>query len=179
MLGLLHPSFEGVWRPGTLSADFARKLAARVRTGLLPAAKAKRNRYEILTETDSSLHFRSTTLLTGANIGWNDVELRADPGQGRVTYRVEFWAWTRFCVLLGLALGAVFAALVVLPVLTGTYLFSESYYPSQAEVLYFALPMMIFWCLVWPWILVAMHKRPARRGFEGLLREVNESPEAR
>lgn len=173
MLGLFHPSFEGVWAPESLSGDFARRMAQRVRSGLLPAAKRRRNRYEVLSDTDESVRFRSTSVLTGANIGWNDVELRVDSRQRVVRYRVSYWTWAGYCVGLGLVLALAFAALVVAPVLTGSYLLDESYYPSRSEVLFVALPIMAFWCLLWPWILVAMHKRPARAGFENLLNEVN------
>ncbi len=173
MLGAFHPSFEGVWRPERLAEDFARRLAARVRSGLLPAARPRRNRYEVLSETDESIRFRSAALLTSANIGWNDVELRADRGAGTVTYRVAYWAWARFCMFLGLGLAALFAVLVVVPVLTGWHLFPEDFYPTASELVSFALPMMGFWCFVFPWVLVAMHKRPARLGFETLLAEVN------
>ncbi len=173
MLGLFHPSFEGEWRPGRLAADLTERLAGRVRSGLLPAAKARRNRYELLTETNDSVRFRSVTFLTGINIGWNDVEVRIDRRSGSATFSVRFWSWTRYCVLLGLALGLVFAALVVLPVLLEVYLFPESFYPSREEVLLIALPMMAFWCLLWPWLLVAMHKKQARRAFVRLLDEVN------
>lgn len=173
MLGPFQPSFEGLWKPERLADNFARRLAARVRSGLLPAAKRWRNRYEVSSETDESVRFRSTTLLTSANVGWNDVDLWIDRQQGEVRYRVAYWAWARFCFLLGLVLGAAFALLVVVPVLTGWYLFPESYYPSKAEVLTFALPMMGFWCVLWPWILVAIHKGQARRAFVRLLDEVN------
>lgn len=175
MLGVFHPSFEGVWRTDNLAEDFARRLAARVRSGLLPLAKRRRNQYEIVSESDESVRFRSTTRLTGANIGWNDVDLRIDRRSGEVRYHVAYWAWTRFCVGLGLLLAALFGLAVVLPVLTGWHLFDESFYPEKGDVVNFALPMMVFWCFVWPWVLVALHKRPARRGFENLLAEVNSS----
>lgn len=179
VLGAFHPSFEGEWSPENLASDFVRRMAARVRSGLLPAAKRRRNRYELLVETDESVRFRSTTLLTGANIGWNDVALRVDPRGRTVTYRVAYWTWARYCIGLGLALGLLFGVLVVAPVVTGWFPFPETFYPARAEVVYFGLPIMGFWCLVWPWVLIAMHKRPARAGFLGLLEEINSEATAR
>lgn len=173
-MGPFHPSFDGVWKPQRLAEGFETQLAARVRSGLLPAARARRNRYEVLSESDESVRFRSVALLTSANIGWNDVEIRADRGAGTVAYHVTYWAWTRYCVVLGLGLAALLALLVVVPVFTGWYPFDENLYPSTADLRGgLGLPMMGFWCLVFPWILVAMHKGPARRGFEALLADVN------
>lgn len=173
MLAPFHPSFEGVWKPDRLAGDYAERLVDRVRAGLLPVASARRNRYEIVAQAGDCVRFRSTTFWTAINIGWNDVEVRIDNRAGLARFSVRFWPWTRYCVLLGLGLGAIFAALVVVPVLAGTFLFPESFYPARGEVIKVALPMMAFWCLLWPWILVAMHRGQARKAFTRLLDEVN------
>lgn len=175
MSGRFHPSFEGVWKPERLADGFGEALSARVRSGLLPRAKPRRNRYELESHGSDFVRFRSTTLLTGANIGWNEVEVRVDRPAGKARYSVLYWTWARYCVFLGLGLLAFFALVFGLAWAWGTV----SLATVSPGFLVFGAPMIAFWCLLWPWILVAMHKKHAKAGFENLLAEVNDEALAR
>jgi hypothetical protein len=41
-----------------------------------------------------------------------------------------------------------------------------------------AWAMVLFWGFVWPWLLVALHKRPVRRLLERIIAEVDTAPAA-
>jgi hypothetical protein len=155
-------SFEGFYRPDSLATDFLPRLAARIQSGLFPMASPRRNQYEIVDQTGASMHFRSTGLAAGINIGLNEVRLRVDRKAGVVYYSVTYWTWAQYCIGLGLVLGVV---LVVA---------AQLLLPQRGP----ANPLWVwsfagFWCLLWPWVLIALHKRPAARCLRGIFEEVN------
>lgn len=172
MFSWFHPSFDGVWQTERVAEDFSNRLAQRVKTGLFPSARAIRNRYELVGHSDDLVHFRSTTILTGANVGFNDVEVRVDRSKNQLRYSVTYWTWARYCVFLGLGLALAIPAVVFGPGLIGLEL-PQNWLPEPKQFLVFGVPMIVFWCLIWPWVLIALHKPNARRGFELLLEEVN------
>jgi hypothetical protein len=52
-----------------LPSNFISGLSERVRGGLFPMAARHRNAYEIITQSDNTLHFRSTSFWTGIHVG--------------------------------------------------------------------------------------------------------------
>jgi hypothetical protein len=44
---------------------------------------------------------------------------------------------------------------------------------STDQNLAVAWVIVVFWGFAWPWVLIAMHKRPLRRLVERLIREVD------
>jgi hypothetical protein len=157
------PSFQGVYRPDALAPDFIPRLAARIRAGLFPMASPSRNQYEIVEQTEDFLHFRSNGFLTGINIGLNDVRLRVDKEAGEICYSVTYWVWAQYSIGLGLLLGIALAGV-------------RPFLPERGAVnpiLYW--PFIAFWCLVWPWVLIVLHKKPAVRCLNGIFQEVNAS----
>lgn len=174
MASFLHPGFEGVFSPRRLAPDLFDRLAERVRTGLFPGAPASRNRYEIERSGQRSFRFRSASVLTGINVGLNRVELIAE-GQG-VRYKVTYWTWARYVIFLSLGLVGAIAAFMLPPVL-GLDWYPEEWMAPTDQILWFGLPMLVFWGLVFPWILIVSHRRPAARCLESLLTELNGASE--
>jgi len=168
MLKMFRPEFSGAFSPERLRPDFVKALAERVRRGVFPRASQRRNRYAVVSESEKELRFRSEGLLASITIGWNDVHVQIDsPPQDTPTvcYEVRYFGWARYsvvlCVFIGVCLIATWS------------LFGEKYGApySGAKTLFWV--MVIFWGFVWPWILVALHKRPAARALERLFAEVN------
>jgi hypothetical protein len=95
-----------------------------------------------------------------------DYEITVDrSGVNRIRYQVSFWGWTRIAVAHGLLLGAVLAAAFALypPVRRDIAL-----YPHGLLILF---GMAAFWCLIWPWLLGALHKPHAERALRRILGE--------
>lgn len=107
-------------------------------------------------------------------MGLNEVELQAVPGS--VHYQVWYWRWTRFVLLFSGALGAI--GLMLLQILdVRSYIANHpgSMIPglSVDQNLQVAWSLFVFWGFVFPWFLIAMHKRPLRRLVERLIADVD------
>lgn len=171
MFGVFRPEFSGTYSPEKIRPDFARALAERVRKGLFPRASERRNRYKVVNESEGELRFRSEGLLTAITIGWNDVQVLIDlspetPGdRPKIHYRATFFNWAAYGVALCGFIGICLIAAA--SIFGGKYMVG---YPAAKTVFWI---MVAFWGFVWPWILVALHKRPAARLLERLLSEVN------
>lgn len=168
-----RPEFEGTYSAESLRPDFVAALAERVRKGIFRLASERRNRYAVVSESDRELRFRSEGFLTAINTGWNDVRVEIGPAAMaagspiEVRYHVTYFAWAAYCVglcgFIGIALIAVWL------------LFEPKFSALSGAGKPIFWVMVIFWGFVWPWILVALHKRPAARALEQLFAEVNEA----
>lgn len=172
MFAAFHPSFRGVYRPEVLADDFVHRLAARIESGLFPMASAGRNRYTITERMQTGLRFRSVGLATGINIGLNDVSIRLDDRAAEVAYEVSYWTWAKYSLYLCGGIAGVLG-LALLATLLGVPMF-HGYpdLPTNVMLLVF-VPMILFWGVLWPWILVALHKRPAAKCLTRIFDEVN------
>lgn len=109
------------------------------------------------------------------NVGVNDVPLRA-VGDGDIEYSVRYPRWAAYVVSLGALLGIAFIAvflfsdieaqqdrysIVADPVLSRTV----------ASALFWAL--VVFWSVIWPWILIVMHRPFVSKLLERIIREVD------
>lgn len=163
-----HPSFGGLYKTDYLSPNFKRDLISRIESKrFIPGAPPERNQYEVAESTHTSLHFRSTNFMTSLNIGLNEVWLRIDPDRHEVEYMVLYWRWALYCIGIGLAMAVVFVA--------GEFLLPEGWYPPEHLRYTVFWPSVWFFTLLWPWLLIGWHKRPARRFLTRIFDEINES----
>jgi hypothetical protein len=157
--------------PRAFLAAFARRVAS----GLFPGAPALRSRYTVTREGADALHFRAANWPTAINIGLNEVEL-VPSAEGGVRYTVRYPRWALYALALGDVIGLLLIAFFVLFDIRA-YLarHPESTLPglSLDQNVAFAWAMALFWGFGWPWILIALHKRPLRRLIEGLIAEVD------
>ena len=160
-MGLFVPVFEGHLTVDPLPEDFATLIQRRVESGLLAPGRRDRADYEIISKDRSGLSFVARGLLTIYNVGLNDVTVGRS-GANRIRYYVSYWGWTRIAVVHGLLLGAALAAAFALyPPMRR----DMAGYPYGAWLFW---GMAAFWCLIWPWLLSALHKPHA----EGALRRI-------
>ena len=169
MTNFFHPGFHGEFRPDVLAPDLFDRLTERIQTGLFPLASARRNEYMVTYRTAETLRFQSTHMFTGINIGLNDVSLSLDASHPAVHFTVIYWTWAKYCCGLGVTLLMLFAF-----VFFGQPFFPAHWLPPEGIPGLFFWLMTIFFCVVWPWILVAFHKRSARKCLLNILDEVNE-----
>jgi hypothetical protein len=121
------------------------------------------------------LHFRAVDLWTAVNVGLNDVDL-AITADGRVSYRIRYPRWAGYvlglCGVLGAVLVVTFEMIDIRDYIArhpGAAVPGVSLEGNVAV----AWGMAFFWGLVWPWILIAFHKRPLRRLMDRIIFEVD------
>jgi hypothetical protein len=153
---------------------FVAAFARRVSSGLIPGAAPARNRYAVTREGGDSLQFRAAGWWTAIAVGLNEVELAA--AAGRVRYVVRYPRWATFVLalsdLLGVALLAFFVFFDIREYLA-THPASAVPGLSLDQNVALAWAMALFWGFGWPWIVIALHRRPLRRLIEGLIAEVD------
>ena len=91
-------------------------------------------------------------------------------------YRVRYWRWAFFGFALSGTLGLIgLTMLLSLDVRGYIERHPESMMPglSVDQNLLIAWVMVLFWGFLWPWLLVALHKRPLRGLLERIVAEVD------
>jgi hypothetical protein len=170
-----QPEVEGTVAIRSAPEPFMRAFAERVEAGLLTGRPHPRSNYVVDEAGAERILVRAADRWTAANVGLNRVELRHVP-PGRIHYVVGYWQWAQYALTLSGAIG-----LVGLALLLGTdargYIARNprSMIPGLSidQNLAIAWLMVLFWGFVWPWLLVALHKRPLRKLMTRLIAEVD------
>lgn len=169
------PTVEGVVPIRSSAAQFVPAFRQRVASGLLTGRPQPRSNYDVVDEGPSVLRIRAANYWTAFSVGLNDLELRVRSG-GSVEFRVQYWRWAAYAVGLCGVLG-VTGLVLLLTLDVRSYIASDAMaqLPGLSIEQNHALAwvMVLFWGFVWPWLLVALHKRPLRRLVERLVREVD------
>ena len=169
---LFHPEFEGELTLPSVPDDFTARIQRRLEAGLLMAGyRGPRTNYHVETMDRRSITFASSGFLTHYNVGLNRVTLtRVDPS--RIAYKVSYWKWTLLAVAHGALLALVFVACYAL--MPGMRRDIDAYRYGPAMF----WSMVASWCLVWPWVLTAFHRRPVELALQRILRETLSTPGA-
>jgi hypothetical protein len=169
------PRVEGTSSLHAEPRAFVSTFARRIESGLFPRASSRRNRYVVTHQGSDRLAFRATHWLTAVNVGLNDVELTVS-SDGRANYTIQYRRWANYAL--------VWSAFIGLLLIASFVLFDiRSYIASHAmsripglsidQNVVIAWAMAMFWGFVWPWLLIALHKKPLRRLMEQLIAEVD------
>lgn len=154
--------------------SFVEAFTRRVEAGLLTGRPHQRSRYEVTRVGTDRLTFSAKDAATAFNVGLNEVEV-AVTSPGEVTYDVRCPRWAGYAVALSAVLGGALAVTFLLFDVRGYAAAHPELYlglsPDQSVAL--AWGMALFWGVAWPWILIALHKRPLRRLMERLIAEVD------
>jgi hypothetical protein len=172
---ILTPRIEGVVSMRSSAAHVIGALRQRVAAGLLSGRPHPRSSYEVVEEAPDRLRVRAANYQTAINVGLNDLELEFSSGDS-VSYRVEYWRWASYVIGLGAVL--TLTGLVILLAFD-----ARGYIASHASARLPGLSidqnvavvwaMVTFWGVAWPWLLIALHKRPLRRLVEQLVRDAD------
>ncbi len=168
------PRFEGELELAAVPDDFVDRIKRRIENGLLVKGERRRANYEVLSASRDEITFHADSVWTAINVGLNQVTIERY-GPKRIAYRVAYWTWTCYSVLLGAVIGlAVLGAYLLVDIELG----SEGWELLPESPYRWAIPlgMLLFWCGAWPWVLTAMHKKHAARCLERILREELEDP---
>jgi hypothetical protein len=171
----LAPRLEGFAPIRSPASEFLLAFRRRVEAGLLSGIPHPRSNYRISHASTGHLHVRAAGWWTAINVGLNELDLEVAT-KGRVSYQIRFWRWAVYCIGLGAALAAIFIGLFSVLDLRA-YIEERSVRIPGLSIdhhVLLAWAMVIFWGFVWPWLLIALHKRPLRRLVERLIAEVDE-----
>lgn len=171
----LAPEIDGTVAVRSSATQFAGAFRQRVAAGLLLGRPHARSNYQIVEDERDQLRVRAADWQTAFNVGLNDMELRlAQPGV--VDFRVQYWRWACYAIGLSGILGLIGLVLLLTLDVRG-YIERQ---PSARlpglsidQNLLVAWAMVLFWGFVWPWLLIAVHKRPLRRLVAALIAEVD------
>jgi len=152
----------------------------RIESGLLGPASGRRNRYGVTRRAADGLVFRAVNGWTAYNIGLNEVDFSLAP-PGTIRYQVRYPRWAGYVVGVSAFLGGLLAVVfVVIDIRTyiATHRFSQIPGLTVEQNLAVAWGLAVFFFIVWPWILIALHKGPLRRALEQVIREVDAAAKA-
>ena len=159
------------------ASAFVAAFARRVEAGLLPASRGTRNRYKVMRRGPDRIAFRATDWWTAMNVGLNDVDV-AIAGDGTAHFAIEYSRWAVYVLGLGGLIGAMLIALLLAFDVRGYIARHSASRLSRLSVdqnVAVAWAMALFWGFVWPWILIALHKRPLTRLMRRIIADVDVS----
>jgi hypothetical protein len=169
------PQIDGSLPIQSAPAQFVPAFERRAAAGLLTGAAHRRSNYRVLSSGPDGIRVTAADWRTAFNVGLNDVELRF-PLPGTVHYTVRYWRWAGYGIGLCGAVGI--TGLVLLLGFDARGYFARN--PAATlpglsvdQSLGIAWAMAIFWGFGWPWILIALHKRPLHRLIARLVAEVD------
>lgn len=154
---------------------FIGALARRVEAGLLPGAPAARNRYRLMRSGLHDLWLDAMNWRTALSVGLNNVTL-AVGADGHVRYTIRYRRWAAYavglCAFIGFALVAFF-------LIVDLHAYIEQHPRSQlpgltvGQSVAIGWMMALFWGFAWPWVLIALHKRPLRKLMDRIIAEID------
>jgi hypothetical protein len=163
-MGAFSPVYDGTIEMPAVPDDFAELIARRVESGLLVPGSRRRANYVVRSKSHDAVAFSAVGFLTQYAIGLNEVELRR-AGPKRVEYQGSFWRWTLYAAVHALGLAIV--------ILLGLLLWpgASAQISSYSWGWLYVGAMFVLFGLVWPWLLVAIHRRVVPRTLERIVRE--------
>ena len=177
---VFSPIISGIYLTEQLSRRFLEGLVKRIESGLFPKAVESRNRYVVSSRTEEEVKFHSIGLKTSVYVGLNDVSVKIDssPNTGeRVIWRVKYWKWAMYSVKVCFFIGGllILTRFLLFPAWFNKWwcLQPKCLHGLLGEVLFWFF--IIFWGLLWPWVLVVLHKRPVSNLLRYIFDEVNQS----
>jgi hypothetical protein len=174
------PKIEGSVPIRSAVDPFLRAFRERVAAGLLTGRPHLRADYVVTDAGADFIRVEAATWLTALNVGLNQVEIRYLP-PSTIGYRVWYWRWAAYAIALSAVLGG-FGLVLLLMLDVRQYFVRHPYSMmpglSIEQNVAVAWVMVIFWGFVWPWILIALHKRPLHGLVGRLIRDVDAGKDA-
>ena len=172
---MLAPEISGTAAIHSSHGQFVQAFEHRVAGGLLAGRPHPRSNYRVVDTRPDLLRVHASDWWTAINVGLNELELRpAQPGV--VHYRVRYWRWALYALALSGMLGLI-GVLLLLTLDVRSYIaeHASARLPglSLDQNVLIAWVMVLFWGFVWPWLLIAFHKRPLHRLVARLIGEVD------
>ena len=167
--------FHGRFTPRTEGRAFLARVARRVEAGFLMGRPHFRSRYAVASHSGDELAIRSENFWTDFNVGLNDISMRI-ARDGAIEYDVTFWRWLRGGLVGCGTFAAVMLLAFALPLPESLSIAAQMRHATPAErTLSYAVfwGSLAWWGLAWPWVLAAIHRRPAENLLRRILGEVD------
>jgi hypothetical protein len=164
-LGLLSSTYDGSIEFDPLPTDWVERMTRRIETGLFMPGSRRRANYVVRSRSFDAVSFSANDFWTAFNVGLNDVELRRAGANG-VAYHGSFNRWAVYAAIQGVVVaGAVLLVVLLWPGVRGEV---DRYGAWGWPLL---LILLAFFGLVWPRVLVVMHRPFASRALERIVRQ--------
>ena len=165
-MSIFLPHIEGTLEVGRVPEDLPGAIRRRVENGLFQPGVRKRANYVVRREAKDAIDFGAADWWTALAIGLNEVQVRR-LSDGRLAYSITFWRWAGYVIGLGAVLGAALLGSSLLE-------YVRRQVREQGGLVVF-LAIVLFWAVVWPWILIAVHRLVVRKQLERILRQLVEA----
>lgn len=171
------PHIEGTVPIQASNDRFIAAVCERVEKGLLTGERGPRANYKVIESNATTIRVTAVDWWTAINVGLNDLILDASE-TGLLRFRLQYWRWAIYCIVLcsvlGLAGAAMFLAIDIRNYIANN---PRAKIPGLTieQNVYLAWGNVLFWGFVWPWILIALHKRPLRRLLARVVGEIDAS----
>jgi hypothetical protein len=164
MINPFVPKFDGRLEVDQIPNDFVARIRKRVEEGFLVRGyRSRRTSYTVRSATSDEIILAAENFLTAYNVGLNNVHVRRG-GPTTLLYQVSFWRWTWTAVahgaMLGLLLLVCFATIPEMRREVAAYSFGPVILTG----------LLVFFSLLWPWILTAVHRPIAKKTLLRILR---------
>ncbi len=159
------PEFHGDLEVPRIPDDFVVRMRKRVEEGLFVPGNRRRAKYSVRSAGRDEITFGADDFLTAYNVGLNEVSVR-QRGSCAVQYQAKFWRWTWTTLAHGAVLGLMMVISAVAIPDVRRQVDSYAFGPLLFGVL------LLFWSVLWPWILTAIHRRFAEKALRRILVEV-------
>ena len=176
----LLPEIRGTAKIRSEPEAFLKSFRRRVASGLLTGKPNQRSNYVVTASNERRMSVRAGDTWSAISVGLNELDLES-AGDGILRYRVRYWRWTLYCVALGAVLGGIgIALLLAFDVRSYMTAAPGRMIPGLSVELNLVLlwAFVLFWGFAWPWILVALHRRPLHSLVQRLVAAVDESRSA-
>jgi len=172
---IFAPRIEGTAFIQAPPSAFLSGFRRRAENGLLSGRPHARSNYAVTRAEADRLRVSAVDWRTAFNVGLNEIELLATKA-GVVDYRIGYKRWAAYAVALSAAIAVTMIG-VLLSIDLHTYIENHrgTVFPglSVDQQVRVAWALVVFWGFVWPWLLIAFHKRPLRQLFERIVSEVD------
>jgi hypothetical protein len=158
------PEFEGDLELTRVPDDFVARVRRRVETGLFQPGSRRRANYSVRSAGRDYITFGADDFLTAYNVGLNDVSVRRR-GINSVHYEAKYWRWTWTAVTHAGILGLILVLLALTIPEMQRQIHAAPFGP------YFFGGIVVFFCVLWPWILTGLHRHFADQALRRILTE--------
>ena len=170
-----HPEIVGKHPIHSDRFHFVDAIQQRVKVGFFSGQSGPRQCYEFVDRDRDTVSIRAKNWWTAINVGLNDLLLDFTES-GTVRFRLRYWRWAIYCIVLCASLGlAGFATFLAIDIRQFIANNANARIPGLTvdQNVIFAWCNVFFWGFIWPWILIVCHKRPLRKLLARIIAETD------
>jgi len=130
------------------------------------------NKLKVVSQSDHKILVQSNSIRFSLLKGYDSLEVEYREKFNDISYRIRFRRWALFYFFIFFTVSVIIGFLL-LSHLFSLYLFPDFAYPSKFEIYVYIIPMIIFWGMIWPFLLINKHKKELKENFIDLLMDLS------